>query len=189
MACETLTAPPRRGRSRQFTSQRRHVGSAARSRNLAVDALGIELPHGSAGCAGLIVELERLYSHAADLGAQPATSYSAQPTLTPAHPPNLLRHNAAITSAGYCAAPSARAGLRCVRCPIPTSALPSVSPRSPPDAASVVYDRFAGCRAAPFLYASGALGLPGLCCHASWLRNAPGSNTPIVLPCHRDRRA
>lgn len=113
------------------------------------DALGIELPHEVHRLRALIVELERLYNHAADLGALANdVGYSLANAHAQRIRENLLRRNAAVTGHRLLRG-AIRAGGVALRALPDTDELAALAVDLAEVATltlanSVVYDRFAG---------------------------------------------
>lgn len=151
------------------------------------DALGIELPHEVHRLRALIVELERLYNHAADLGALANdVGYSLANAHAQRIRENLLRRNAAVTGHRLLRG-AIRAGGVALRALPDTDELAALAVDLAEVATltlanSVVYDRFAGTAVLHPDDAS-ALGCLGYVARASGLRSDARVEHPtIVLP-------
>lgn len=151
------------------------------------DALGIELPHEVHRLRALIVELERLYNHAADLGALANdVGYSLANAHAQRIRENLLRRNAAVTGHRLLRG-AIRAGGVALRALPDTDQLAALAVDLAEVATltlanSVVYDRFAGTAVLHPDDAS-ALGCLGYVARASGLRSDARVEHPtIVLP-------
>lgn len=151
------------------------------------DARGIELPHEVHRLRALIVELERLYNHAADLGALANdVGYSLANAHAQRIRENLLRRNAAVTGHRLLRG-AIRAGGVALRALPDTDELAALAVDLAEVATltlanSVVYDRFAGTAVLHPDDAS-ALGCLGYVARASGLRSDARVEHPtIVLP-------
>lgn len=186
---ETLPRPPRHGAVDLAERISGDTSAAhALAHSLAIeDALGIELPHEVHRLRALIVELERLYNHAADLGALANdVGYSLANAHAQRIRENLLRRNAAVTGHRLLRG-AIRAGGVALRALPDTDELAALAVDLAEVATltlanSVVYDRFAGTAVLHPDDAS-ALGCLGYVARASGLRSDARVEHPtIVLP-------